>query len=341
MRVGMMMRDTEYRDAMIEVMSGFDKDIFIEVAGPSGVSRESVILTDILPQEIESKSLNKIRQRTVFLSPVPVSAAMRRSGKGAVGAGSDDSDAASGDKDNLCCVVFKYSSILEIMAELSYVYSMWSGDTGSISPATRIIAVTGESDSLSSERCRSLAKQIIYRHGGSVIILPLGYINDYRSDTDTGDKGWFRRLMYMIDEGTDYKADSFTYTDSYGASFLRLPEGRNPLADLTGDYVCKLIKSIGCHFDTVILDTGTCYSSRNIRVIRSADNILFFGTGRRIRDISAFISSCDQSDIEEADDRTASRIRRISVSDSSAEALGIDDFVKDTYGSADQKTNNT
>lgn len=320
MRVGMMMRDTEYRDAMIEMMSGFDKDIFIEVAGEGGVSRESVILTDIMPEEIESGSLEKIRHRTVFLSPVPDC-----SKKNAVNPGSSIPSSGNGS----CSVVFKYSSLLEIMAEISYVYSAWTGNTGSISPSTRVIAVTGEEDSLSSDRCRSLAKQIIYRRGGSVLIMPLGYINDYRPPAADG-RGRFRRLMYMIDEGKDYLPECYTYTDSYGISYLDLPAGINPLTALTTDYLTRLITSLCSHFETVILDAGTCYSSRNLKLMHSADNILFFGSERRIEDISQFVGAGN-----------AEKVLRIDISDASAEALCIDDFVKEMYGRTQQEKHDT
>ncbi len=319
MRVGMMMRDTEYRDAMIEMISGFDKDIFVEVAGSSGVQRDSVILTDILPSEIESASLEKIRRRTVFLSSVPA---------GAVSSSTATESPAGGTDDHSCHVVFKYSSLSAIMAELSLVYSLWTGDTGSISPSTRVIAVTGDSDHMSADRCRSLAGQILYRHGGSVLILPMGYISDYRAPSGTDDRGWFRRLMYMIDEGAEYLPESFTYTDSYGISYLRLPDGPNPLTDLGAGYLEKLVAGVGRCYDTLILDVGSCYSSINMKMMTGADNILFFGSGRRIPDISAFLGS-----------ELEAKVTEIGISDPGREAIGIDDFVSETYGRTDQEKN--
>lgn len=323
MRVGLMMRDTEYRDAMIEMLSGYDKDIFVEVAGPSGVSREAVILTDILPTEIENKSLEKIRKRTVFLSPAKEDNGIPDK---------DKSRPVMRDKpyDGIIHTVFKYCSLDTILAELSLVYSLWSGNTGSISPATRIIAVTGESDHLSGSRCRSLAGQILYRHGGSVLIMPLGYVSDHIGEQNSDDRGWFRRLMYLIDEGKEYMPESFTYTDSYGISYLRLPGGINPLTALDTGYLERLIASIGSRFDTLILDIGSCYSASNLRVLDKADNILFFGNGRRIDDPSRYMG-----------EKVSGRIRKIGISDAGAETLSIDDFVNEIYGRTDQKKDNT
>lgn len=306
MRVGMMIRDTEYRDAMVEKIAGLDKDIFVEVAGTSGVSRESVILTDIMPSEIEKSSLEKIRKRTLFLSPVP------------------------SEHGSEYHVVFKYSSMTTIMAELSYVYSEWTGNTGSISPATRVIAVTGESDHLSGARCRALSGQILYRHGGSVLILPLSYVSDYPAGQAEGSRDWFRRLMYMIDEGIDYMPDVFTYTDSYGTHYLKLRDGINPLTELSIDYLGKLINSMAGHFDTIILDIGSCFSSVNIAIMESADDILYFGSGRRIHDIREFVG-----------EKSAGRVRKIKISDAGRETLSLDDYVKEIYGNTDKKKDRT
>ncbi len=333
MRVGMMIRDTEYRDALIEMIADMDKDVFIEIAGSGSIRKDAVILTDILPSEIESKSLSRIKGRTLFLSPVPVGRAGLRP------VYKDNGNGQDGRPENYiqenmpeagCRMIFKYSSLISIMAELSIVYSAWSGDTGAITPATRVIAVTGDADQLSAVRCRTLAGQIAYRQGGSILILPLGYINDYSNETAADGSGSFRKLMYFIDEGRDYPPEGFTYTDSYGISCLRLPGGINPLTSLGRGHLSELITSISRHFDTLILDIGTCYSEVNLSILKTADNILFFGSGRRITDPAAFIGQDNQE-----------KTTKISGADAGAEAREIDDFVSEIYGRPDEKKNNT
>ena len=333
MRVGMMMRDIEYRDALIEMISDMDKDVFIDIAGSGNVRKDAVILTDILPSEIESRSLSRIRDRTLFLSPVPVESSKLRP----VYKNGDKGHSETNEnyiRENMpeagCRVIFKYSSLMTLMAELSLIYSAWSGDTGTISPATRVIAVTGDADQLSAVRCRTLAGQIAYRQGGSILILPLGYINDYPAETSEGNTGWFRKLMYFIDEGRDYPPEGFTFTDSYGISCLKLPGGINPLTSLGRGHLSDLITSMSRHFDTLILDIGTCYSEVNLSIIKDADNILFFGSGRRITEPADFIGK-----------KCSEKIRRISGADTGAEAREIDDFISETYGRADEKRNNT
>ena len=332
MRVGMMMRDTEYRDALVEMITDMDKDVFIEIAGSGSIRKDAVILTDILPSEIESKSLSRIKERTLFLSPVPVD----RSGLRPVH--KDQNSGNKADNENCitekmpeagCRVIFKYSSLVTIMGELSLIYSMWSGDTGVITPATRVIAVTGDADQLSPVRCRTLAGQIAYRHGGTILILPLGYINDYISCQDGDCSGLFRKLMYFIDEGRDYPPEGFTFTDSYGISCLKLPGGINPLTSLGRGHLSGLITSMSRHFDTLILDIGTCYSDVNLSILKNADNILFFGSGRRIADPADFLGT-----------KYSEKVIKISGADAGAETREIDDFISGTYGRTDEKKNN-
>ena len=303
MRVVIMMRDTEYRDALAEMISETGKDIYAVLNGGAGTHKEAVILTDVQPDEIEPAALAKLEERTVFLSPVPVSR----------------------DKENRHHVIFKYSDITAILAELASVYSEWSGDSGTLAASTRVISVISESDQLSADRCRTLAAQIIYNHGDSVLIIPLGYINGHLQQTGTDEGGSFRRLMYMIDEGKDCPPGSFTSIDSYGISYLRLPAGINPVSGLDEDYLGSLISSAGSHFDTVILDIGTCFRKENLQMICKSDNIIFFGSGRNTGDLSSFFN-----------EKTAARIRQICTADAKDETIGIDDYVKEIYGESVQ-----
>ena len=303
-----MMRDEEYREALARMISDTGRDIFVEISGSGTSKKDSVILTDVMPDEIEQKSLVRLRDRTVFLSPVPVGSKT----------------------DNGYHISFKYSCFADILSELLSVYAAWSGDRGAVSPVTRMIAVISGSDQLCSDRCRSLAGQIVYVHGGSLLILPLGYINDYRTDAGDDSSGSFRRLMYMIDEDREYHADAFTMTDSYGITTLRLPGGINQLAELDSTYLSRLINSLGRHFDTVILDIGSCYRKENIGLIYRSDNILFLGSNRRTGDLKDYIG-----------EDNAARAVIISCADSKDEAVALDGYVRDIYGDASEKENDS
>jgi hypothetical protein len=84
------------------------------------------------------------------------------------------------------------------------------------------------------------------------------------------------------------------------------------------------------HFDTLILDIGSCYSDTNLSILRKADNILFFGSGRRIADPDDFTGK-----------KYSDKLVQISCHDTGTEAREIDDFISETYGRAGEKKNDT
>ena len=296
MRVQLLIRDKDYRDALTEMIAGTDMDIYLEVESDSSKDGSSVILTDIRPDEIDMEILKKISKRTLFLASVRP--------------GTDTSD-----DDVHLHRIFKYSCLSSILSELVMVHHEWTGDTGGIRTVSRTLAVISETDYRSSDRCIILARQIIYRVGGSVLILPLGPINDYSYDTGEA-HGWFTRLMYLIDEGRDFPIDSFAVKDSYGVSYLMLPKGLNPVAGLSAEYLSKLIMSVGCRFDTLILDIGSSLRHENTDIASRSDGILFFGSGRRIPDIGKILGRDAEG-----------KITQISTDTGADESISIDEFV--------------
>ena len=299
MKLGMLMRDTEYRDAMIEMLSEFDKDIFIEIADADGGGRDAVILTDIRPEEIERDILMRLIRKTVFLTPAK-----------------PEQEAIESDRKAGIHRVFKYSSLPEIMSEISVVYSEWSGDAGCSWTAARIIGVCGETDLGSPERSRELARQIVYRCAGSVLVIPLASINTYVSECDDN---CFARLMYMVINSRDFPQEAFTSSDQYGISYIRMPEGLNPVYELGREHLGMLIRSMGSRFDCLVLDAGTGYRKENIDILRRCDRIVWSGSGRIISDPSIILGNVP-----------GGRLRMISAgSDASLEA---DDIVRELYG---------
>jgi hypothetical protein len=84
------------------------------------------------------------------------------------------------------------------------------------------------------------------------------------------------------------------------------------------------------HYDTLILDIGTCFSEMNLKILNNADNIIFFGCGRRIENPAELIGNIRPE-----------KLVNISGTDAGEEARGIDDFISETYGRTDQKKNDS
>lgn len=297
MRLGLLIRDAEYRDALVHKLSSYDNDIFVNIIGNNVKEASgSVILTDIPPKELDSKVLNALKPRTVFLI---------------------SSEKEDGEE---CNTIFKFCSIPEMISELSIVYNRWHGMGLGIDHSAKLITVCSESDSYSSERCRALAGQIIYSHGGSVLILPLSYINDYGVN-DKVRVNSLSRLLYSIQCGRENGLEGVTYTDSYGVSSLLLGKGRNPVAYLDEDELRTLIFGLSKQYDTIIADTASCFRPENIEVMKESENIVLFERGRRVTGIEEILG-----------EDTMRKLIRIKLTGGTEDVITMDECLKKIFG---------
>ena len=297
MRLGLLIRDAEYRDALVHKLSSYDNDIFVNIIGNNVKEASgSVILTDIPPKELDSKVLNALKPRTVFLI---------------------SSEKEDGEE---CNTIFKFCSIPEMISELSLVYNRWHGMGLGIDHSAKLITVCSESDSYSSERCRALAGQIIYSHGGSVLILPLSYINDYGVN-DKVRVNSLSRLLYSIQCGRENGLEGVTYTDSYGVSSLLLGKGRNPVSYLDEDELRTLIFGLSKQYDTIIADTASCFRPENIEVMKESENIVLFERGRRVTGIEEILG-----------EDTMRKLIRIKLTGGTEDVITMDECLKKIFG---------
>lgn len=303
MRLGLLIRDAEYRDALVHKLSSYDNDIFVNIIGNNVKEASgSVILTDIPPKELDSKVLNALKPRTVFLI---------------------SSEKEAGEE---CNTIFKFCSIPEMISELSLVYNRWHGMGLGIDHSAKLITVCSESDSYSSERCRALAGQIIYSHGGSVLILPLSYINDYGVN-DKVRVNSLSRLLYSIQCGRENGLEGVTYTDSYGVSSLLLGKGRNPVAYLDEDELRTLIFGLSKQYDTIIADTASCFRPENIEVMKESENIVLFERGRRVTGIEEILG-----------EDTMGKLIRIKLTGGTEDVITMDECLKRIFGAVDDES---
>ncbi len=297
MRVGIMIKDSEYRDALVQKLSKYDNDIYVNIIGNNIKDASgSVILTDISPSGLDSKVLNALKPRTVFII-----------------------DSEKNVRDD-CNTIFKFCSIPEMISELSLVFNRWHGLGPGINHTSRLITVCCETDSYSAERCRALAGQIIYLHGGSVLILPLSYINDYGVD-DTIRSNSLSRLLYSIQCGRENGLEGVTYTDSYGVSSLLLSKGRNPVAYLDEEELRTLVSGLSGKFDTIIADAASCFRKENIAIMKGSENIVLFERGRRVTGIEEIL-----------EEDVLKRLIRVKLTGGTEDVLAMDECLKKMFG---------
>lgn len=304
MQIAILINDSEYREALVERLSCYDNDLLVNVInGSTSFNKDSLILTDIEPANLEKDLLRKLSPRTIFLTA--------------------SFSPETGETD--CHRFFKYKSVADLLSEASLVYKDWRGVGYGRDHSAKIIAVCFENDSVSHDKCMSLARQIVYRRGDRVLVLGLSYINDYGCD-EIGDVNRFARMMYSISTGRHDAAYGHTYTDTYGISALMLKKGKNPLSDLDEEELMRVISSMASSFDTVILDIGTCYRKQNLILAENSDNIVLFEVGRRSVDLNDFLS-----------DDAASKAIKIKQSGDTDEVMALDDLINQIYGNNGEK----
>lgn len=270
MRLAFLMRDIEYRDALIEIISEADRNIYLEVGIESIAAfqqSKTILITDFNTEDFEEGTLENIKERIIFISSLQT----------------DNSN-----EEEKYNIVFKYDCLSSILSEITGVYHKWTGEGTVDKGMSRLFAVCGESDNLSSSQCRSLARQIVFRDGGSVLILPLGYINDYGIPS-LKDASKFMRLMYYINAERNYNIDSFIRKDNYGINYLLMPTGINPIAYFESKEMIELINNLSRFFETVIIDIGSSYSKTNMMMLKSSDNVIIVRSQQRNFDPSVLI----------------------------------------------------
>ncbi|MBR2673907.1 MAG: hypothetical protein IKE52_00390 [Mogibacterium sp.] len=307
MRLALLIKDIEYRKAFEEAISDFGNDVFLDIiAKGDSIEADALILTDLSPSYFDSNLLNAIKGRTIFLT-------------------CDSLEESHNSQKSKLNTAFKYSSMSRLLADISEVYHSWRGLKKHNAPTSRIIVCCSDSDAFTQHRCTRLASQIVYRQGGSVLILPLGYISEEGMNYSQ-DLNRFARLMYRIRKGRIGGAASFSYTDSYGISRLILPRGRNPIAYLDSEDLSMLILALSKLFETLILDIGGCYREENLAAIRNASSVLSFQTGRRRINFQELIPK------EHRD-----KLRTININDESEEGFALDEYIRELYGIDDEK----
>ena len=304
MRLGLLLRDTDFRDALVDNISSYDNDIYVEIIGKDvKIDKDTLLLTDVGPTEVQRDVLAKISERTVFL------------------------ESSRNEFEDLSSEVgihtaFKYDTLYNLLAVISDVNSSWRGDiTPKSNLQSKLIACCSDSDGFSFGKCNRIAGQIIYLHGGSVLIIPLGYINE--NGTERGENiNRFAKLMYSIQSDKAPDPQRVSYTDSYGISRLLLPKGLNQIAYLSETDLLRLIDSMSRIFDTVILDIGSCFRKENILALQKASHRVCFETARRRFQLQDILK-----------DESCTTIR---ISGDSDEAMAIDDLIKSIYEVGDE-----
>lgn len=313
MRVRLIIQDEDYRKAMIDIISHSDKDVYLEIGNVGTLGKiddSTLVLTDVAPEKCCFDGLKNRFKRVVFLT-------------------SDIKDELDPEKVDDYQRLFKYKSISSILSDVEHInYQLTGESSSSFGLVGRVYAVC--SDKADGKYAKSLARQVLFRRGGNILILSLKYVNEYGT-SDEPNRSRFSRLMYYMDIGKDYPIEAFTYNDSYGISYLRLPIGINPMAYVSTDELEDIIRHLSHkNYDTLILDIGDSYSEVNIRQINKADNIVWFKDDRSSFSVSEILVENSIKD----------RVKEIHICNPDEDIeLTIDDYVRKIYEAEESEEN--
>lgn len=311
MRIHLVIKDNEYSKAMAEVIAQMGKDVFVEIgiSDLESLDNESIIITDSDYKDIKQEDYANI----IFLT-------------------NNKEDKLLEDNSGKPIKIFKYNSMNSILADIEHIHYLLSGKSETTNGVlSRVYAVCTDNHEHTNSLCQALARQIMFRHGGNMIIISMDYLNNYPSQYEK-DRSKFSRWMYYLDIGRDYSIEEFTTSDSYGISYLRLPSGLNPLAYLKLSEIEDIIDEL-CNkkFETVILDISNCYSEPNVRLINKADNILYFQNDESSFDVKSIL----------VDPSMEERVEIVSMNDKPKEIeLVLDEYIRRIYGDTEGETGN-
>lgn len=257
MRIRLIINDKDYGVAFKNAIASADKDIYVEI-GKKGIindlGAETIIVTDVEPESVDKRLLN----RTVFLTMNP-------------------QDSVDSREENQVFKVFKYNPVSRILSDIEEVDYILTGESGKIYSANSIIyAICSDLCSKNFDLAKTVARQIMFRRGGKILLISMRYINQYPEPNGTNNSK-FSKLMYYLNCGRECSIEPYIYHDSYGISYLRLTDGLNPISKLDANETIALIRAF-CNrgFETLLLDIGDCYNDTNVKILNRSDNVMFF-----------------------------------------------------------------
>jgi len=307
MRLKILIEDIEYRDALIEALSKSEKNVYIELIDSideDWFTYGTILLTDIPEDLVIEIAGVEYASRIIVLTACQM-----------------DCIKPDSIEENKVNRVFKFQNASFILAQIAELNTVINGNLQSRLVSTSKYIVCGNSTEQCSLFSNILARQIRFRHGGNIMILSLTYINSHPISEER-DCGKYARMMYLRSVGRAHSQDLYTYTDLYGITYLRLPVGNNPLAFMSSESLISLCSYL-CDgvVDTLILDIGSEFSSRNQSLFKLADDILIVNRGGRSTDWNTF-QPMNTKEIKQ---------KTISFSDVDIE-LNLDDYLRDKYG---------
>lgn len=259
MRLKLLIRDVDYLRAFVDTVSKLDSDIYVEIGRDATASADTLIVTDLEAKDFGISLIRELHGGIVFLTEVETTPIPDEEGPFSL---------------------FKYRRLSDLISDLRLCYFVHTGEMMKRRSRCRRLCVCGDFEPKKATAFADrLARQILYRAGGAVLLCPLSFL-DGSAEWRNADAASFKRMMYYIETKRSFPTEVFFQRDSYGIFRFRNTGILNPIAFLTREERGALIERLSADcFDTIVFDLGECYTDANVEILREADRAFWVGGG--------------------------------------------------------------
>lgn len=251
MKIKLVIKDAEYRNALLQAISVADREILAEIAAVPSDLQDCMCVTDD-PRLLLDEGGELNSRMIVYISECARDKRLEPPGP---------------------YVLFKYEHIDVIISELILCNYLATGNGIERLGAGRILCVCSDSTVRSTDFVQRFARNLAYRTDERVLVISLKYTNPY--GTTAGDPMCVHRMFYYFRKNGDVSIDSFTLRDKYEVYHLATDMGWNFLMDISARELQDLITCLRKYFHHVILDVGECYCRSNIEILANAGSVVF------------------------------------------------------------------
>lgn len=245
MRLKLVMKDREYRDALANAIGRKKSNLYVIIEDNFNPEEDTLIVTDV--------GQGKLREGMVYLG--------RENNRWVEGKGP--------------YTLFKYESVDTLIRDLTLCLYLWCGEGEIPQSASYLITIgTMERSDLCKQLAESLAAELAKRIDGRVLLIPLTYFyidNRIREREDSV----IRKLLYYVQMERAIPLESFFRRGEGNVYYLRMPEGMNELLRIPEEERCEFIRQIAKCFSVVVCHLGDCYSEGNIQLMQNADRCVY------------------------------------------------------------------
>lgn len=256
MKVKLVMRDMEYRDALAKRWSRIGWDLYVEMGEDFGQEENGMIITDL--------GYGKLKPGMIYLHPEP-----RKEMEG------------SGPH-----VLFKYAGAESILRDVRICFYLWTGQ-GKLPDDHSfklLIGATFRTD-LCHQFAVALAEELSRQSELSILYLPLSFFvprDGWKiGGEDASLSGTVRKLGYYLEQKREIALEMFFRQLSNRVYQLYSLDsgipGVNELARITSAEQCSFVEQVSAYFDITVLMVGDCLNEGSRSLVALADKNIFLG----------------------------------------------------------------